>query len=101
MKDGKPVVLIDEKTGLPVDPEEKRKYLANPEEHQARNSYSYVNTNTGTLLFNTANPYYYLNFTDSQTNTFAALGNAALFLGSKLTRISHINLCRDYRTFTY
>ena len=70
-----------------MDPEEKRKYLANPEEHQARNSYSYVNTNTGTLLFNTANPYYYLNFTDSQTNTFAALGNAALFLGSKFVYV--------------
>ena len=76
--------MIDHETGLPVDPEEKKKYLANPEEHQARNSYSYVNTNSGTLLFGTGNPYYYLNFTDSQQNTFAALGNAALFLGSKI-----------------
>ena len=75
--------MIDQKTGLPLDPEERRKYLANPSDHKARNNYSYINTNSGTLFFGTGNPYYYLNFTDTQTNTFAALGNAALFLGSK------------------
>ena len=38
--------------------------------------------NEGQLLFYNAAPSGYVNFTDSQTQTVAALGNAALFLGS-------------------
>ena len=49
---------------------------------QTLNNYKLVTQNDQGLLFYNAAPTGYVNFTDSQTQTVAALGNAALFLGS-------------------
>ena len=58
--------------------------------------------NEGQMLYYNAAPTGYVNFTDSQTQTVAALGNAALFLGSLFllgslpARVLGINGRSDY-----